>query len=85
MRDLLGLLKHALADRYCVDCEIGWGGMALFFFVHHLKSDRLTVAPTGRCRIEPALGRSGIVSAASLPAVTVVISQERPRRRAAAE
>jgi len=40
MPDLLDRLKAALADRYRVDREICWGGMAHLFLANTLKLDR---------------------------------------------
>ncbi len=40
MSDVLRRLKHALADRYAIQEEIGAGGMATVYLAEDLKHDR---------------------------------------------
>ncbi|UCG86188.1 MAG: protein kinase, partial [Gemmatimonadota bacterium] len=56
MTDQLDRLKHALADRYTIEREIGRGGMATVYLAQDLKHDRQVAVKVLRPELAAALG-----------------------------
>jgi tetratricopeptide (TPR) repeat protein len=56
MPDVLDRLKHALADRYTIERELGRGGMATVYLARDLKHERLVAVKVLRPELAAALG-----------------------------